>query len=62
MPSSDNAPEPLLRATNVHKRFDSVEVLKGIDLDVTQGEVVAIIGSSGVSMGACSSGRSRVTS
>ncbi|MCP5152835.1 MAG: amino acid ABC transporter ATP-binding protein [Ectothiorhodospiraceae bacterium] len=39
--------EPLLRATNVHKRFDSVEVLKGIDLDVAQGEVVAIIGSSG---------------
>ncbi|MGE0726267.1 MAG: amino acid ABC transporter ATP-binding protein [Alphaproteobacteria bacterium] len=39
--------KPLLRATDVHKRFGEVEVLKGIDLDVTPGEVVAIIGSSG---------------
>ncbi|HET6519518.1 MAG TPA: amino acid ABC transporter ATP-binding protein [Geminicoccaceae bacterium] len=39
--------EPLLRAINVHKRFDQTEVLKGIDLDVDQGEVVAIIGASG---------------
>ena len=37
----------LLRATNIHKRFGSVEVLKGIDLEVARGEVVALIGSSG---------------
>ena len=37
----------LLRATNIHKRFCSVEVLKGIDLEVARGEVVALIGSSG---------------
>ncbi len=38
---------PLLRAIDVHKRFGPTEVLKGIDLDVQQGEVVAIIGASG---------------
>jgi len=37
----------LLRATDVHKRFGEIEVLKGIDLEVEQGEVVALIGSSG---------------
>ena len=37
----------LLHAHNIHKRFGTVEVLKGIDLDVQRGEVVALIGSSG---------------
>ena len=37
----------LLQATNIHKRFGDNEVLKGIDLDVSRGEVVALIGSSG---------------
>ncbi|TGT71890.1 MULTISPECIES: amino acid ABC transporter ATP-binding protein [unclassified Mesorhizobium] len=32
---------------NVHKAFGPTEVLKGIDLEVDQGEVVAIIGASG---------------
>ena len=39
--------EPLMRARNVHKSFDQLEVLKGIDLDVTPGEVVVILGPSG---------------
>ena len=38
---------PLLHAINIHKRFGTNEVLKGIDLDVARGEVVALIGSSG---------------
>jgi ABC-type polar amino acid transport system ATPase subunit len=38
---------PLLRARNVHKKFGDIEVLKGIDLDVEQGQVVALIGASG---------------
>ena len=38
---------PLLRAVNIHKRFDAVEVLKGIDLTVEQGQVVSLIGASG---------------
>ncbi len=32
---------------NIHKSFGSLEVLKGIDLDIAQGEVVSIVGPSG---------------
>src|SRR5690348_6715386 len=32
---------------HVHKSFGAIEVLKGIDLDVAQGEVLVIIGASG---------------
>jgi len=39
--------EPLVQARNVHKSFDHLEVLKGIDLDVAPGEVVVILGPSG---------------
>jgi polar amino acid transport system ATP-binding protein len=38
---------PLVHAVNVHKSFHGVEVLKGIDLDVTEGEVVCLLGPSG---------------
>ena len=37
----------LLVARDVHKSFGQTEVLKGIDLTVTEGEVVALIGASG---------------
>ncbi|TVQ28835.1 MAG: amino acid ABC transporter ATP-binding protein [Geminicoccaceae bacterium] len=40
-------PAPLLRAIDIHKSYDQTEVLKGIDLEVYQGQVVALIGSSG---------------
>jgi len=39
--------KPLVQARNVHKAFDQLEVLKGIDLDVMPGEVVVILGPSG---------------
>nr|WP_305797874.1 MULTISPECIES: amino acid ABC transporter ATP-binding protein [unclassified Microvirga] len=39
--------KPLVRARNVHKSFDHLEVLKGIDLDIMPGEVVVILGPSG---------------
>jgi len=37
----------LLQARGVRKSFGTVEVLKGIDLDVRQGQVVSLIGASG---------------
>ena len=36
-----------IKATNIWKKFNNLEVLKGIDLEVNEGEVVAIIGPSG---------------
>ena len=39
--------QPLLQIRGLTKRFDALEVLKGVDLDVHQGEVVSVIGSSG---------------
>jgi polar amino acid transport system ATP-binding protein len=38
---------PVLRLSGVRKRFGDTEVLRGIDLDVREHEVVALIGSSG---------------
>jgi polar amino acid transport system ATP-binding protein len=38
---------PILRLSDIHKSFGQHEVLKGIDLDVSEGEVIVILGSSG---------------
>lgn len=37
----------MIKIQNLHKHFGSLEVLKGIDLEIKKGEVVAVIGSSG---------------
>lgn len=37
----------MLKINNVHKRFDKIEVLKGVDLHVEKGDVVTILGPSG---------------
>jgi len=41
------AKAPLLSVTELHKGFDGVEILKGVSLDVEQGDLVSIIGPSG---------------
>jgi polar amino acid transport system ATP-binding protein len=42
-----NDAAPLLRLDGVHKRYGDVEVLRGVDLDVAEGDVVCLIGASG---------------
>ncbi|KOO08727.1 amino acid ABC transporter ATP-binding protein [Vibrio hepatarius] len=37
----------MIKLANIHKRFGDSEVLKGIDIDIKQGEIIVIIGSSG---------------
>lgn len=37
----------MLKIKNLHKRFGDLEVLKGVNLEVKKGEVVAVIGPSG---------------
>lgn len=40
--------KPMIRVNNVWKRYGSLEVLKGLSLDVAEGETVVILGRSGV--------------
>lgn len=37
----------MLKARNIHKRYGNLLVLKGVDVDIQQGEIVSIVGSSG---------------
>ena len=37
----------MLTAKNIHKKFGPVEVLKGVDIAIEQGEIVSIVGPSG---------------
>ncbi len=39
--------QPIVSIKNVHKSFGSLEVLKGVSIDVMKGEVICIIGPSG---------------
>ena len=37
----------MIRVKDIHKSFGSLEVLKGVDLEIKKGEIVSIIGKSG---------------
>ncbi|MGV2989921.1 amino acid ABC transporter ATP-binding protein [Vibrio sp. E150_011] len=37
----------MIKLNNIHKSFGDTEVLKGIDIDIKQGEIIVVIGSSG---------------
>jgi lipoprotein-releasing system ATP-binding protein len=37
----------MLKATNIHKSYGKLQILKGVDFEVGQGEIVTIVGASG---------------
>ena len=37
----------MITGKNIHKRYGPVEVLKGVDMEITKGEIVSIVGPSG---------------
>jgi len=39
--------QPILKAGNIRKQFGAVEALRGVDLTVMPGEIVAVVGPSG---------------
>lgn len=45
--SSGGTARPMVQVIDAHKSFESLEILKGINLSVEKGQIVAIIGPSG---------------
>jgi lipoprotein-releasing system ATP-binding protein len=37
----------MISGKNIHKKYGTVEVLKGVDVEIAKGEIVSVVGSSG---------------
>jgi lipoprotein-releasing system ATP-binding protein len=37
----------MIRASNIHKSYDKLEVLKGVNISINKGEIISIVGASG---------------
>jgi lipoprotein-releasing system ATP-binding protein len=37
----------MIKAENIYKNYNDIEVLKGVNLEVKKGEIISIVGSSG---------------
>ncbi len=44
----------MITMRGIHKSFDRLEVLRGVDLDVRRGEILSIVGASGRERPHCS--------
>lgn len=42
-----HSPSHMIKAKGIFKSYDSLQVLKGIDLEINKGEIVSIVGASG---------------
>jgi polar amino acid transport system ATP-binding protein len=46
-PMQEKNPQPIIRVSDLHKKFGRLEVLRGLDLEIPERQVVSIIGPSG---------------